>query len=110
MIPTGQEAERGVGADRALVGGGGVDREAVMPAGLDQVRDHEPQRLAREALAVVRGAQEQVKRRVAVVRLLLLRDEDQARELAARLERERGVAVILEQVDPDGRAAAGARA
>jgi hypothetical protein len=51
------EAELRVRPDRALVVGGGVDRQAMVAALLDQVGDDEPQRLGAEPLALVRGAE-----------------------------------------------------
>ena len=39
MMRDGLEAEPRVGLDRALVGGRGVDREAMVPALVDQVAD-----------------------------------------------------------------------
>src|SRR5215207_11696480 len=92
--PDGSEAEPRVRPDRPLVGGGGIDREAMVPALLDQVPDGEPQRLGAEALALVRSGDRDVERRVAGHPERLLAEQQQPGELPADLDRERRLFAI----------------
>ena len=96
------EPELRVRADRALVVGGGVDREAMVAALLDQVGDDEPQRLGAEPLPLVRGGEADVERGVLVLVGLLV-DEQQPGELAPDLDHVDVLLVLLDQVTPHPR-------
>ncbi len=63
----GAESDLPIGADRPLVGGRRVDRQAVMPALLEQVAGDRPDRVRAEALSLRDGGQEEVDGRASIV-------------------------------------------
>src|SRR3954465_701569 len=98
------EADGGVGADGALVAHGGVDREAVVAAHLDQVADREAPRLGAEAQALVRGAEREGEGGMAVLGVGLLIELEQPGDLTADLDGEhRVLSPLMEQLRPHPR-------
>src|SRR5215211_3024425 len=96
------EADRGVGADGALVADRRVDGEAVVPAVPDEPSDRGSQRLGPEAPVLVWRREDDVQAGVAVVGLGLLADPEPARERAPDLDGEGGaiVAQVATQLLP----------
>src|SRR3989440_1368409 len=89
----GPKADRFIRANGARVGARGIDRDAVMPALLEQPPCGQPERRAPHAAALVIGSQEDVEAGVAAVGVILLVVAKPAREAAADLDRE-GLAVV----------------
>src|SRR3954454_17041381 len=97
------EPDGGIRADRAVVRGGGIDGEAVVPALVDEVRDGQPQRLGAQPFALVDGAQRDVEGGVAVLRIGLLVPLEQAGHLPLHLDREDDLLIVREQLLPHPR-------
>jgi hypothetical protein len=69
--PDRPEPDRGVGPDGALVGGGRVDRQAMVAAGLDQPSGDRPDRIGPEAAILRRPREDDVDPGVAIPRIRL---------------------------------------
>ena len=98
--PDRPEADRGVAADRALVPDGGIDREPVVTAFVDEVIDHDAQRLASQAPVVEVGSDRDVEAGVAVLRLVFLAHLDEPDHVAVELDREALDTWVAEQLVP----------
>jgi hypothetical protein len=88
--PNPLEPDRFVRADRRLVRDGGVDRQPVVPALIDQPAGKCPHGVAAEAAAVQRRREEEVDVRVLELVLARLGELRQSDDLAVVLDRERG--------------------
>src|SRR5439155_2900203 len=84
--------------DRALVLGRRVDGEAVVAALVGQVVDHDPKRLAAQPAVLVRGRQAEVEPSVAGLGVVLLGDQQDARQVVFDLDGERLHARIVDQL------------
>ena len=96
------EAHLLVGADRASVGGVGVDDDPVVPAIVEQVPGEDADRLGPDAAPVDVGVQHEVDARVAVHRVGLLVRLDQPDDPAVELDHpdvHAGIAVLEEVRD-----------
>src|ERR1700690_2045406 len=91
--PNRAEPDPAVGADGALVRRCRVDREAMVPADLEEVARQRADGVAAEALALVRRVEKQVDAGVAVVRATLLGILDAPDEDAIERDREGGAVV-----------------
>lgn len=83
------EADPLVGADRALVGGCGVDRDAVMAALIEEPACEGADGVAAETPPVPGGAEEEIDARVTVIRVGLLGRLREPDQLALVLDGER---------------------